>query len=483
MTHGHGDTDEAALAAAERRMNDLLLRQRAAHLAQGPLTAEIRIAWLDRLIGLMVDHKTDIAAALRADFGNRSTEATLLADVFAVIGSLKYAKEHLTAWMQPETYEAPFPDAVAVVEHQPLGVVGVMSPWNFPFNLTFAPLAAIVAAGNRCIIKPSELTPASSALIARLIASAFDETEIAVVTGDADVARAFSALAFDHLLFTGSTAVAKHVMRAAADNLVPVTLELGGKSPVIVSQTAPIGDAAARIMTIKTLNAGQICLAPDYVLVPEGSVDEFVASAAASVAAMFPTLKDNPDYTSIINQQHYDRLLGYLDDAKARGAGIVEINPASEDFSQLQARRIPPTLVLNPGDESRIMQEEIFGPLLPIRTYRSIDEVISYVNARPRPLALYFFGTDALEERRVLDRTSSGGVTLNDVMSHAFVESLPFGGVGASGLGAYHGKAGFLTFSHQRSVYRQSRMVEAEYMLRPPYGDQMRQFLSAAICR
>jgi coniferyl-aldehyde dehydrogenase len=236
-------------------------------------------------------------------------------------------------------------------------------------------------------------------------------------------------------------------------------------------------------MTIKTLNAGQICLAPDYVFVPETSLDEFVAAAAKAVAVMFPTIKGNPDYTSIINQQHYDRLLGYLDDANRKGARLVEINPANEDFTQQESRKIPPTLILNPSDETRIMQEEIFGPLLPVRTYQNIEQVIDYVNERPRPLALYYFGSDPGEERRVLDRTSSGGVTLNDVMSHAFVESLPFGGVGASGLGSYHGKAGFLTFSHQRSVYRQSRMTEAEYMLRPPYGDQMRQFLSAVICR
>jgi coniferyl-aldehyde dehydrogenase len=373
MTKGFNEMLEPEFAPDESRLFALLRSQRAANLTKGPLNAETRISWLDRLIGLMVDHKSDIVAALRADFGNRSEEATLLADVFAVIGSLKYAKEHLRSWMQPETFEAPFPDAVAVVEHQPLGVVGLMSPWNFPFNLTFAPLAGIIAAGNRCIIKPSEYSPASSELIARMIAFAFDETEIAVVTGGADVAKQFASLPFDHLLFTGSTAVAKHIMRAAADNLVPVTLELGGKSPVVVSRSAPIEDAAARIMTVKTLNAGQICLAPDYVFVPETSVDAFVAAAAKAVAVMFPTIKTNPDYTSIINQQHYDRLLGYLDDANRKGAGLVEFNPANEDFTQQESRKIPPTLVLNPGDDTKIMQEEIFGPLLPVRTYHDIE--------------------------------------------------------------------------------------------------------------
>lgn len=473
----------AAFTTQQRELERLLQVQKAAHLAAGPLSAETRIDWLDRLIGLMVDRQDDIIAAVNEDFGNRSGVATLLADVFAVIGSLKLARENLRDWMQPEHFEAAFPDAVARVEYQPLGVVGILSPWNFPFNLTFAPLAGVVAAGNRAIIKPSEFTPACSELLRDMIAGAFDESEIAVVTGDAAVAAHFATLPFDHILFTGSTSVAKHVARAAAENLVPLTLELGGKSPVIVSDSAPIADAAARVMTIKTLNAGQICLAPDYVLVPEGKVDEFASAATSAVAAMFPTLKDNPDYTSIINQRHYDRLRSYIDDARAKGARIVEINPAGEDFSQQEARRLPPTLVIDAPDDARIMQDEIFGPLLPVRTFGAIEEAIGYVNDRPRPLALYYFGQDAAEERLVLDRTTSGGVTVNDVMSHAFAENMPFGGVGASGSGAYHGKAGFLAFSHAKSIYRQSKAVEAEYFLRPPYGDAIRQFLAGAISR
>lgn len=475
--------NNAAFTAPQRELEHLLSLQKAAHIADGPLRAETRIDWLERLIGLLVDHQGEIVAALNQDFGNRSAVATLLADVFAVIGSLKFARDNLRDWMKAESFETQFPDAVARVEYQALGVVGILSPWNFPFNLVFAPLAGVVAAGNRSIIKPSEFTPASSDLIARMIASAFKESEIAVVTGDASVAAHFATLPFDHILFTGSTSVAKHVARAAAENLVPLTLELGGKSPVIVSETAPIADAAARVMTVKTLNAGQICLAPDYVLLPEGKVEEFTAAATQAVAAMFPNLKDNPDYTSIINQRHYDRLRSYIDDARAKGARIVEINPAGEDFSQQEARRLPPTLVIDAPDDAKIMQDEIFGPLLPLRTYKGIDSAIAYVNERPRPLALYFFGQDEAEERRLLDRTTSGGVTVNDVMSHAFAENMPFGGVGASGSGAYHGKAGFLAFSHAKSVYRQSKAIEAEYFLRPPYGDAIRQFLNSAIAR
>lgn len=463
-------------------MKDLLERQRAAHLASPPRTAAQRIEWLDRLIGLMVDHQYEIADAMNDDFGGRSREASLMADVLAVVGSLKLAKAHVAEWMQPVPHEGMFPDAEAWVEYVPLGVVGIISPWNFPFNLTFAPLAGIVAAGNRCLIKPSEFTPASSALMARMISSAFDPSEIAVVTGGADVAQAFAALPFDHLLFTGGGAVARHILRAAADNLVPVTLELGGKCPVVVSRSASIADAAARIMTIKGLNAGQICLAPDYVLAPAGEVNAFVSAAQGAVASMFPTLEKNPDYTSIVNQRHFDRLQGYLADARAKGATIIEINPAGDAFAG-NSRRIPPTLVLGATDDMQIMQDEIFGPLLPVKPYESIDEAVSYINGKPAPLALYYFGDGEEEERYVLDHTRSGGVTLNDVMTHAFAESLPFGGVGPSGTGAYHGKAGFANFSHARSIYRQSRTVEAEYMIRPPFGEPLRQFLTAAIAR
>jgi coniferyl-aldehyde dehydrogenase len=459
----------------------VLALQKAANLGGGPLPAATRIKWLDRLIGMMVDHKLDIAHAVDQDFGGRSREATLTADVFAVLGSLKYAKANLHDWMKPVAHEGIFPDAVARVEFQPLGVVGLISPWNFPFNLTFAPLAGIVAAGNRCMIKTSEFTPNSSELIKKMIVEAFDPSEIAVFNGGPDVAQAFTRLSFDHLLYTGGGAVAKQVMRAAAENLVPVTLELGGKCPVIVSATASIEDAANRLMTIKTLNAGQICLAPDYVLVPENQVDNFKSAAAKAVAQMYPTLAGNPDYTSIINQSHYNRLQRHLADAKEKGADIVELNPANESFSG-NTRRIPPTLIVNPTEDMTVMQEEIFGPLLPVKTYRGIDDAIGYVNGKANPLALYYFGGGE-EERRVLDRTRSGGVTVNDVMTHAFAEGLPFGGTGASGMGSYHGKAGFMNFSHARSVYQQSRAIEAEYMIKPPFGDQLRGFLDVAISK
>lgn len=467
--------------SAMTEMRELFEKQRAAHIGSEPLSLEQRRDWLDRLIGTVVDYKGDIVDAVNADFGLRSREATLLADVVAVLGSLKHAKASLSEWMQPVEHDGIFPGAVAEVRYCPLGVVGLISPWNFPFNLTFAPLAGIVAAGNRCLIKPSELTPVCSELITKMISSAFAPSEIAVITGGPDVAQAFSSLPFDHLLFTGGGSVAKHILRQAAENLTPVTLELGGKCPVFVAPDAAIEDAAARIMTIKTLNAGQICLAPDYVLLPEGKTDAFVEAVRKAVASMYPKLEANPDYTSIINARHYERLNGYLKDAVEKGAQLVEINPAGERFPA-STHRIAPTLILDPSDDMIVMQDEIFGPLLPIKTYRDLNDAIAYVNTKPTPLALYYFGGKE-DEARVIARTRSGGVTIGDVMTHAFAEDLPFGGCGASGMGAYHGKAGFINFSHARSIYRQSSAIEAEYMIRPPFGDQMQTYLQSAITR
>jgi coniferyl-aldehyde dehydrogenase len=376
--------------------------------------------------------------------------------------------------MRPEKRKTMFPlgifGARSRIEYQPLGVVGCISPWNFPVQLTFAPLAGVFAAGNRTMIKPSEFTVQTSRLMKELFAAAFDEEEVAVFTGGPDVGGAFSRLPFDHLLFTGATSIAKHVMKAAAENLVPVTLELGGKSPVIIGKSANLEQAATNIMAGKTMNAGQICLAPDYVILPEENRDEFVEYAKNSVAKMFPNLKDNPDYTSIVNERHFDRLNSYLDDAKDKGADIVEINPAQEDFYQQEHHRIPPTLVLNPTDDMKVMQDEIFGPILPIKQYKDIEETLGYVNSKDRPLGLYYFGQDSSEEREVLTRTTSGGVTVNDVIMHIAQEDLPFGGVGPSGMGSYHGFDGFKNFSHAKAVYSQSNTVsKLAAAMRPPY--------------
>jgi coniferyl-aldehyde dehydrogenase len=470
-----------------QRMKDVLARQKAAHIKDGPPSAEKRIEWIDRSIGLLVDNRDAIVEALREDFGHRSVQTSQFTDISGSIGPLKHAKAHVRGWMKRERRKVSpailgLFGARAHVDYQPKGVVGVISPWNFPFTLTFTPLAGIFAAGNRVMIKPSEYTPRCSELMARLFHQVYDETEVAVFTGGPEVGQVFSTLPYDHLLFTGATSIAYHVQRAAAENLVPTTLELGGKSPVIVSKSADMALAAKRVMNGKTMNAGQICLAPDYMLVPKDKLGSFVAEATKAVTTMYPTLKDNPDYTSVINQRHYDRLQGYLDDARAKGAEIVEINPAKEDFRQQPFHKIPPTLVLNPTDDMKIMKDEIFGPLLPVKTYDTVDEAIGYVNGNARPLGLYYFGNDAKEQEHVLSRTTSGGVTVNDVVMHVAMEDLPFGGIGPSGMGSYHGVDGFKTFSHAKAVFTQAKS-DITAMMRPPYGPKFQKMIDGGIKR
>jgi coniferyl-aldehyde dehydrogenase len=461
---------------SEARMREVLDTQRADYLREGAVSAATRRDRLARGIDALLRHKERVSEALNSDFSCRCREVNMLTDIAASITPMKHALKHLEKWMRGQRRPTMFPlnllGGRSRIEYQPLGVVGVISPWNFPVNLTFGPLAGILAAGNRAMIKPSEFTPATSEVMADMVAEAWDEKEVAIFPGGPEVGQAFSGLPFDHLLFTGATGVARHIMAAAARNLVPVTLELGGKSPVIVSRSADFAQAAERIMLGKTLNAGQICLAPDYLIVPEERVDEMVAELTAAVGRMYPKLLDNPEYTSVVNERHYQRLQGYLADAAQRGADILPINPAGEDFeSQDGTRKIPPTLVRGAPEDSKVLEEEIFGPLLPIRSYRDFNETIDYVNRHPRPLAAYYFGSDAGEEQAVLTRTTSGGACINDVIMHVMQEELPFGGIGPSGMGAYHGEAGFRTFSHAKAIYRQTKFNVAKIggML-PPYG-------------
>ncbi len=438
---------------------------------------------------MLVGNRSRFEEALAADFGARSAYVTAFADIASSVGPLKHARGNVGRWMRPERRSTTprvlgFIGARAEIRYQPKGVVGIISPWNFPVNLTFAPLAGVLAAGNRAMIKPSETTPATSELLKNLFGKAFPEDEIAVVTGGPEIGEAFSHLPFDHLVFTGATSIGRHVMRAAAENLVPLTLELGGKSPVVLGRSADLSVAAARIMNGKTLNAGQICLAPDYVLAPHDHVDAFVEQARIAVGRMFPAIRDNADYTAVVSDRHFARLMSYVDDARSKGAEIVEINPAGEDLRQQPHRRIAPTLVLNPTDDMKVMQEEIFGPILPVRAYRSLDDAVDYINARPRPLGLYYFGTDAAERERLLERTTSGGVTVNDVIMHVSQENLPFGGVGPAGMGSYHGRDGFLEFSHRKSVFHQlGRDIRPLRMLRPPYGRRLARYLARQIKR
>lgn len=472
---------------SQSQMQSILDRQRAAYLAEGIVTSETRIDRLERAVRVVKKHQKAFVQAMNEDFGHRSEHQSLFTDVASSIGPLRHAQQNLKRWQKKDKRKVTpgilaLLGAKAWVEYQPLGVVGVISPWNFPVNLTFTPLAGVLSAGNRCMIKPSEYTPATSAAMAAGFAEEFDEEEIAVITGGPQTGADFSGLAFDHLLFTGATSVAKHVMRAASENLVPVTLELGGKSPVIISPKADMAPTTDALMAGKMMNAGQICLAPDYVFVPRDRMGEFVESSKRSVAKMYPTLLDNPDYTSVINARHFERINGYVDEARERGVEVVEINPADEDFRQQSAHKIAPTLLIDPPEDSAVMQEEIFGPVMPIKSYESLDETLDYVNSHDRPLGLYYFGTDQEETQQVLNQTTSGGVTLNDVVMHVAQEDLPFGGVGHSGMGAYHGEDGFRTFSHAKAVFKQATFNPAEKLgLRPPYGDKLMGLLKTQI--
>ncbi|TNE61351.1 MAG: coniferyl aldehyde dehydrogenase [Alphaproteobacteria bacterium] len=458
-----------------------LAKQRQAYLAEGFVSADVRKDRLKRALAALMDHKDDFIRLISEDFGNRSAETTLFADVVASAGALKDAIKHVEKWMKPSKRSLMFPlgllGARAEVVPQPKGVVGLITPWNFPLTMVFVPLAQMLAAGNRVVIKPSEHTPRTSAFLAEVIAEHFDESEVTVVLGAVETSQAFSAQRWDHLMFTGAPMVGKLIMRAASENLVPVTLELGGKSPVVVGKSADLDTVVERVATFKHMNAGQICLAPDYLNIDAGRRDEFVDRYTRKVSAMYPTMLANDQYTSIISARHRERLEGYIEDAKAKGADVRIINPAGEDFAgQNQANKLPSALILDPTDDMKVMQEEIFGPILPVRTYTGgTDEVIDYVNSRERPLALYYFGQDKAEETEVLTRTTSGGVTVNDTLWHGAHENLPFGGVGNSGMGRYHGYDGFLEFSHQKSVLRHPKIAIGKLLgIVPPYTDKLR---------
>ncbi|MDE2436198.1 MAG: coniferyl aldehyde dehydrogenase [Sphingomonadales bacterium] len=458
-------------------MEAVLKTQRMAFAAAMPEPLSVRRDRIDRAIALLVDHKDDFAKAVSADFSHRSIEQTLMTDIMPSVGALKHARKHFEAWSRNERRKAMFPlgllGAKAEVMWQPKGVVGVMAPWNFPVGMVMVPMAGILAAGNRVMIKPSEFTERVSDLFAEIVPKYFAEEEMAVFTGGAEVGAAFSSLPLDHIIFTGATGVGRHVMRAAADNLVPVTLELGGKSPTFVGRSADKARVGERVGMGKMMNAGQICLAPDYMLVAREQEDEVIGSLVKGVSAMYPSLLNNDDYTSVVNGRNHDRLQGYLADAREKGAELIEVNPANEDFTSSNGYKMPLTILRNVNDEMKVMQEEIFGPILPVMTYDTIDQAIDYVNAHDRPLGLYYFGQDRAEEDKVLTRTISGGATVNDVLFHNAMEDLPFGGIGPSGMGNYHGHDGFKTFSHIRAVYRQSGLDVAKLSgFKPPYGKQ-----------
>jgi coniferyl-aldehyde dehydrogenase len=467
-------------------LEQLLQAQKAAFLAEGPVSAATRVDRLNRLIALTAENGERILDAICADYGGaRSRHMTLLTEILSKVQGMEHARAHIEDWMKPEArasnpqFEAM--GAVSKVVYQPKGVVGIISPWNVPFGITVAPLTSAIAAGNRAMIKPSEHTPRTSELLLELFPKYFSEEEVAVVVGGFEVGTAFAALPFDHLLFTGSTNVGRHIMRSAADNLVPVTLELGGKSPVIVGVSADMQGTAATLAFGKLLNGGQLCLAPDYALVPRSIENDLVAGIVAEVRSMFPTIEGNPDVTAIVNDAHHARLQAHIADARRKGAKITVVGDQS-DNGQARSRRLPLHIVQGATKDMTVMQEEIFGPVLPIVAYDRISDATGYVAEGGKPLGLYYFGNDAEEEAYVLDHTQSGGVTVNDLLMHYAQEDLPFGGIGPSGMGAYHGRDGFLTFSHVRAVYRQSKQTLAG-TLRPPFSPDMLAFFLSELRR
>ncbi|MBB2201876.1 coniferyl aldehyde dehydrogenase [Gluconacetobacter tumulisoli] len=448
-------------------LSRLLDRQRTAFLRDGPPGPKQRRADLHRLKAEILKRRTDIVRALRTDFGQRSERESAIVELIPLVQSINYLIRHLGRWMKPERrHVSPyFRFGRAWVIRQPVGVVGIIAPWNYPVSLALVPLATAIAAGNRAMLKPSELTPATSAVIGKIVQAIFAPEQVSVVMGDSEVGAAFSALPFDHILFTGSTAVGKKVAVAAARNLTPVTLELGGKSPVVIEPGFPMKQVAERVAFGKLTNAGQTCIAPDYVLLHDSHQEVFATAYQKAVKKLHPNgYPGSPDYTAILNPHHYERLSGLVRDAEAQGARVIRLgsdSPASHVLA--------PVLLLNVTPGMAVMQEEIFGPVLPVLTYRHLDEAIAFINERPRPLALYYFGEKRAERYRFLKRTVSGNVTINGTLLHYAQDDLPFGGVGDSGIGAYHGKEGFMALTHPRGIYRQGRF-NAATLLEPPFG-------------
>lgn len=460
-------------ASSLEGLRGLFARQRKASRAGDAIGYVRRIEALDALLDGILRYETALIDALNTDFANRSPRETRLLELFPLIDEIRYAKRHLHRWMRPRSVAVnwQFLPSRARIVYQPLGVVAVIGAWNYQLLMTLSPLVDALAAGNRVIVKPSELAPATAGLIQRMIAEIFPEEYVAVVTGGADVAAALAALPFDHLIFTGSSRVGKLIMKAAAENLTPVTLELGGKSPALVHASYPIGLAADRICSAKFWNGGQTCVAPDYALVPEHRIGEFVDEAGKVIARRYPRLLAGGDYTRMISEAAWQRMQDLVEDARSKGGQVYPFNPAHEGLTAAQ-RAFAPTLVTGVNDSMRLMQEEIFGPILPVVAHSSLDDAIVQVNARPRPLALYYFDSDRKRIAYLLQHTISGGVAVNDCIFHLPQHGLPFGGIGPSGMGAYHGFTGFETFSKKKGVLFQHPLVGAMLgrLAKPPYG-------------
>jgi len=461
------DQSVARLVAGEDEARRIFDVQHAASREGMAADADLRRDRLERLRALVTANEAAFAKAISDDFGVRSRAETELLEMVPTLNAIRHARRHVGRWMRPDRrwVDPLFQPARAWVRYEPLGVVGIISPWNYPLQLALSPLVDALAAGNRAMIKPSELTPAFSELLRNLVADRFDEAEVAVITGGVEVGQAFAGLAFDHLLFTGSTAVGRKVYQAAAANLTPVTLELGGKSPTIVCPDYDLAKAARSIAFGKFVNAGQTCIAPDYVLVPEGKERAFAEAVLAQVRRSYPTIAGNDDYSGMISERHRRRLAEAVEAARRAGATVL----THEDEGARAEGKIGPTVLLGATAETLFLTEEIFGPVLPVVPYRDLDEAIAFIAARDRPLALYCFARSRRDRERILDGAISGGVTLNGTLLHVAQENLPFGGVGASGIGAYHGRDGFRRFSHARAVHRIG-FVNVFERLGPPWG-------------
>ncbi|MHA3022840.1 aldehyde dehydrogenase family protein [Mycobacterium sp. BMJ-28] len=468
-------------------MRAVLERQRRSFIADGPPDVGVRRHRIDRLMALVLDNTDTFVDAMAADFGTRSRAASLFTEVVGIIPVIEHTRAHVAQWMRSTTLmrAARITGVRAEVEPAPLGVVGIIGPWNFPVNLVVLPAAAAFAAGNRVMIKMSEITSHTAEVMSALAPDYFDETELVVITGGAHVAADFSALPFDHLFFTGSPGVGSLVQRAAAQNLVPVTLELGGKNPVVVAPDADIHRSATRIAQARMVNGGQVCVCPDYVLVPEHKIGEFVDVARQTLRRMFPTIIANDDYCSNVNEANFDRVLGLIDDARARGAAVEAVAPPGEVLPDRGRRKIAPTIVRGIDDSMLIASEEIFGPVLVVQGYADLTQAIDYINARPAPLVAYWYGPEGAAFRRFVAHTRSGGVARNDFAAQMIPSAAPFGGVGRSGMGAYHGKAGFDTFSHQRTVVGTDLPFSMTGSAAPPFRRGMRMYadLSLAMAR
>ena len=460
------DTTNTATTESTSRMEQVFTRQRTATRQQAYPELETRLQNLDKLHKILLENQTAISGAISSDFGNRCPQETRLLEVFGLLGGIAYNRKRLKKWMKPQKRHIglAYLGGKNTVIPQPKGVVGIVAPWNYPLFLALSPCISALAAGNRCIVKMASNSQTLCRLLDKLVSEVFDEDTLAIIPGVS--AKEFTHRPWDHLVFTGSPAVGKIVMATAAQYLTPVTLELGGKSPTIIADDCDLKMAAERLLFGKYLNAGQTCVAPDYLFVPRNKVGEFVDLAREIVSGRYPTAASQ-DFTSIIDDKAFSRLTAVLQDAVDKGAD--PINLLGEDKPDPDTRKIPPHLVLDPGDETLLMQEEIFGPILPIKPYDDLDEVIAYINSNERPLALYLFSNDKATQDKIINNTMSGGMCLNDSMLHVGQHDMPFGGIGNSGMGHYHGHEGFIEFSKLRPIFTQAKKSSL-LALAPPYG-------------